>query len=76
MAAEIHSPDQAPSDFHLFTASHEHFAGMRFDTTDEIKAAVMEYFQNLDAEYCRTDLQKLHKRYTKCLDLQGDYVEK
>ncbi len=41
-----------------------------------IKSAVVEYFRNLDAEYCRTGLQKLHKRYTKCLDLQGDYMEK
>ncbi len=48
----------------------------RFDTTEEIKAAVAKYFQNLDAEYCRAGLQKLHKRYTKCLDLQGYYVEK
>ncbi len=53
-----------------------YFTGIRFDTTEEIKAAVVEYFQNLDAEYCSAGLQKLHKWYTKCLDLQGDYVEK
>ncbi len=41
-----------------------------------IKAAVVEYFQNLDPEYCRTGFQKLHKRYMKSLDLQGDYVQK
>ncbi len=53
-----------------------YFAGKRFDTTEEMKAAVVNYVRNLDTEYCRTALQKLHKRYTKCLDLQGDYVEK
>ncbi len=52
MAAEIHSPDPAPPDFHLFTGSHEHFTGNMFNTTEEIKAAVVEYYQNLDAEYC------------------------
>ncbi len=52
------------------------FAGKRYDATEEIKAAVVDYFQNLDAEYCRAGFQKLHKRYMKCLDLQGDYVEK
>ncbi len=51
--------------------SHEHFADKRFNTTEEIKAAVVKYFQNLDAEYCHTGLQKLHKRYMKCLYLQG-----
>ncbi len=76
MAAEIHLPDLALSDFHQFTSSHEHFAVKRFDTTEEIKAVVLEYLQNLDTEYCRTGLQKLHKRYTECLDLQGDYEEK
>ncbi len=70
------SPNLSPSDFHLFTSPHEHFVGKRFGTTEEIKAAVVEYFQNLDAEYCHAGLQKLHKRYTKCLDLQGDYVKK
>ncbi len=55
---------------------HKHFTGKRFNTIEEIKAAVMEYFQNFDAEYYRAGLQKLHKRYTKCLDLQGDYVKK
>ncbi len=76
MVAEIHLPDLAPSDFHLFTSSHKHFTGKRLDTTEEIKAAVVEYFQYLDTEYCFADLQKLHEWYTKCLDLQGDYAEK
>ncbi len=53
-----------------------YFAGKRFNTTEEIKATVVEYFQNLDGEYCRAGLQKLHKPYTKCLDLRGVYVEK
>ncbi len=52
------------------------FAGKRFDTTEEISTVVVEYFQNLEGEYCYAGLQKFHKRYTKCLDLQGDYVEK
>ncbi len=56
--------------------SHKLFIGKRFDTTEEIKAAVVEYLQNLVSEYCRAGLQKLHTRYTKCLYLQGDNVEK
>ncbi len=56
--------------------AYRYFAGKRFDITEEIKAAVVEYFQNLDAEYCRAGLQKLNKQYTKSLDLQGYYVEK
>ncbi len=52
------------------------FAGERFDATEEIKEVVVEYFQNLNAEYGRAGLQKLHKRYMKCLDLQWEYVEK
>ncbi len=79
-AVEIYPPHSLNlelSDFHLFTNSHEHFACKRFDTTEYIKATVVEYFQNLDTEYCCAGLQKLHKRYIKCcLDLQGDYVEK
>ncbi len=46
-----------------------YFIGKRFDTTEEIKAAVVEYFQNLDTVYCHAGLQKFHKRYTKCSDL-------
>ncbi len=53
-----------------------YFTGKRFNTTEKIKAVVVEYFQNLDAEYCCAGLQKLHNLFTKCLDLQGDYVGK
>ncbi len=42
------------------------FAGKRFDTTEEIKTTVVEYFQNLDTEYCHAGLQKLYNRCTKC----------
>ncbi len=71
-----HSPDLAPSDFFLFMGSHEHFAGKRFATTDALQKEVLNYFENLAAEYCREGLQKIFKRYNKCLNSFGDYVEK
>ncbi len=71
-----HLPDLAPSDFHLFMVLHEHFARQCYKNDDQLKAATIAYFENLAGEHYRRGLQKMVKRYKKCLDFRGDYVEK
>ena len=40
-----YSPDLAPSDFHLFPKLKESLRGQRFQTDDDVMAAVNEWFQ-------------------------------
>ncbi len=71
-----HSPDLAPSDFHLFPAMHVAFGGKRFNSDEEVQQAVLSYLRKLAAEFYFAGIEKLVYRYNKCLDLAGDYVEK
>ncbi|GFN93392.1 histone-lysine N-methyltransferase SETMAR [Plakobranchus ocellatus] len=69
-----HSPDLAPSDFHLFGPLKRHLGGMAFDTEDDLISELR--FDNLDVDFFRVGINSLLSRWQKCIDLHGDYVEK
>lgn len=71
-----HSPDLAPSDFHLFLHLKQYLAGKKFDDDDEVKEEVMTWFKGLGADFYDTGIQKLVPRLNRCLDNGGNYVEK
>ena len=39
-------------------------------------AAVEEFFECQEKDFFSEGIRKLEKRYSKCIDLEGDYVEK
>lgn len=71
-----HSPDLAPSDYHLFPFLKVALGGRRFHTDEEVKEAVKIFFQKQDTNWYLAGIQKLLSRYNKCIDEGGDYVEK
>lgn len=71
-----YSPDLAPSDFHLFPNLKKFVSGKRFVSNEEVEKAVDEYFDNLPESHFREGILKLEKRWTKCVEVKGDYVEK
>lgn len=71
-----YSPDLAPSDFHLFPNLKKFLAGKRFESNEEVKTSVNEYFESLEESYFREGIEKLEHRWSKCIALRGDYVEK
>jgi transposase len=71
-----YSPDLAPSDYHAFPNLKGALGGKRFHTTRELEDAVSSYFHNLDAEWYARGIENLVSRYDKCLQRNGDYVEK
>ncbi len=71
-----HSPDLAPSDFHLFPKLKEFLGGQRFSSDAELQDAVLNWFNDLAAEFYNDGILKLIKRWDKCLNRGGDYVEK
>jgi hypothetical protein len=66
----------APSDFHLFPKLKEFLGGRRFKSNKEVKDAVKEWLNGLAAEVYDEGTQKLVRRYDKCLNVGGDFVEK
>jgi len=71
-----YSPDLAPSDYHLFPKLKEHLGGLRFNTDDDVKEEVNRFLKGLEANFFDMGIQKLEHRLQKCLDRNGDYVEK
>lgn len=71
-----YSPDLAPSDYHLFPNLKKHLGGSKFSTKDEVIVAVNDYFADLPESFFFEGINKLQVRWKKCVELDGDYVEK
>ena len=70
-----YSPDLAPSDFFLFSKLKKELRGQRYDDDDELMLAVEGFCKGHDSPFYREGLEALPRRWTKCIESQGDYVE-
>ena len=71
-----YSPDLAPSDFHLFPNMKKDLAGKRYHSDDDVISAVTDFFDDKDETFYKSGIQALQHRWQKCVDRNGDYVEK
>jgi hypothetical protein len=71
-----YSPDFAPLDFHLCPKLKKHLTGHHNASDDEVKMAVKLWFRHQDAQFSPDRLTELRERWRKCVDREGDYVEK
>jgi histone-lysine N-methyltransferase SETMAR len=67
-----YSPDLAPSDFHFFHTLKGTLEGRRFTTNEDVEAAE----RTQDTDFYQQGFFKLVKRWDKCINVGGDYVEK
>ena len=70
-----YSPDLAPSDYYLFGNLKKWFSGQRFTSNEEVEWATDGYFHELDKSHYLKGVQMLENRWTRCIELKGDYVE-
>lgn len=71
-----YSPDLAPSDYFLFPKLKKWLAGLKFTSSDEVIAETNAFCAELDKSHYTEGIKKLASRWSKCIELQGDYVEK
>ena len=71
-----YSPDLAPSDFFLFRNMKKPLRGRRFQTDEEVKAAVIEWFEGQEKPFFENGLKSLKSKWEKCVEVAGDYIEK
>ncbi|XP_071083885.1 histone-lysine N-methyltransferase SETMAR-like [Haliotis cracherodii] len=69
-----YSPDLAPSDYFLFPNLRKELCGRHFRSDDELTTAVEGWLHKQLHGF--NGLLALTHRWTKCIDLNGDYVEK
>lgn len=62
--------------FFLFPKLKTHLGGQKFSSDQEVKDAVSQFFADCDKHFFLNSMKGLEKRWTKCINLQGDFPEK
>ena len=75
MAHPPYSPDLAPFDYHLLGPRKEALRGRRFSLDHEVKEAVHAWLA-VQLKTFLEGIRMLVQRSTKCVEKQGNYVEK
>ena len=70
-----YSPDPAPSDFFLFQNLKKDIRGLHFQSDEEV-TAVEEWVNGKDLDFFSSWLMTLEHRWSKCITLEGNYIEK
>jgi len=71
-----YSPDLAPSDFHLFPNMKKHLRAKRFKSLADVKHEMQTWLRGQDPMFYRQGFEKWISRLDKCLNREGDCVEK
>jgi len=69
-------PPYSPSDFYLFTKLKEHLRGSQHTCDNDVIEAVAECSADRDTAFYQTGIDMLQKRWTKCIEVHGHYVER
>ncbi|GBO45656.1 hypothetical protein AVEN_56538-1 [Araneus ventricosus] len=71
-----YSPDLSPSGFHLFGPLKQHLGGKYFADDDVVQHEVLLWMRQQPNEFYAAGIGVLIKRWDKCINIGGDYVEK
>jgi histone-lysine N-methyltransferase SETMAR len=66
-----HSPDLAPSDFHLFPLLKAVLGGKRLKSDEEVKDAISLWLNRLAVEVYDKGIQKFVTHYDKCPNISA-----
>jgi len=67
------SPDLAPSDIYLFPKLKEFMKGWKF--VDDVICTASDWLEDQDQEFFYNGTRALENRWTKCISVEGDYIE-
>lgn len=70
-----YSPDLAPCDFFLFLKLKGVIKGIHFEGVDAIKKALMTELNGIPVESFQQCIEAWQQRITKCVALEGGYIE-
>ena len=66
----------APKDFFLFPNLKNDIRGLHFRSDEEVVTAVEEWANRKDPDFFSSGLMTLEHRWSKCITLEGNYIEK
>ena len=71
-----YSSDLAPSDFFLFPNLKKDIRGLHFRSDEEVVTAVEQWVSGKDPDFFSSGLMALEHRWSKCITLEGNCIEK
>ena len=71
-----YSPALAPSHYFLFPNLKKDIRGRHFRSNEEVMAAVEEWVEDKDPGFFSSGLMTLEHRWSKCIILEGNNIEK
>ena len=71
-----YSPDLAPSEFFLFPNLKKDIRGLHFRSDEEVVTADDDRVNGKDPDFFSSGLMALEHRWSKCIILEGNYIEK
>jgi hypothetical protein len=72
----LYRPDLAPGNFHLFGPLKDHLGGKRFTVDEEGGTEVWKWLRHWSKDCCAEGFDALVKRWDKCINIAGGYIEK
>jgi len=70
-----YSPDLASSDYHLFSSMGHALAERQFDSYEDVRKWLDEWFASKDEKFFWRGIHKLFERWEKCIISEGKYFE-
>ena len=62
-----YSPDLAPSDFWLFNHLKKHLRGLKFNSKEDLKNEVNNFFSEMDNTFFKIGFETIVDRWRKCV---------
>lgn len=69
-----YSPDLAPSDFHLFLSLQNSMRAMRFNSDEDLKQHIVQFFASKDMSFYERGILKLTERWEQVIEQNGAYI--
>lgn len=69
-----YSPDLSPCDFHLFGPLKKFLKGQRFESDEEVRATVIEWFKKQPMSFFSDGIRRLPKQWDACVNASGDCI--
>ena len=69
-----YSPDIAPSDFHLFRSLQNSLDGKKFNSLEDCKRHLEQFFAQKDKMFWEEGIMKLPEKWQKVGEQKGEYV--
>ena len=72
----LYFPELVPSNYYLLSCLKRRLSRRRFESRKEVEWETERYFAGFDKSHYSEGIEILKDRWTRCVELKGEYIEK